>query len=201
MMLGTSSDHPATPTVLWAQRATHLLVTIEVHDCEHPTVTIDAKQVVFSAKASSTGAGSDKKHYRATLDLLHEIDPKASLYNIRPRLVEFVLYKKEEKWWPRLLSTKGKPFWLKTDFAKWKDEDESDEDEDEERKKSPGELLDQFNLSSGAMGGMGGMMGGMGGGMPDFASMAAAQGMKFESGASDEDDSDDEEMPPLVDQP
>ncbi|KAJ3364756.1 hypothetical protein GGF31_008902 [Allomyces arbusculus] len=201
MMLGTTPDHPAQPTVLWAQRATHLLVTIEVHDCESPTVELDTKRVTFSAKASSTGAGSDKKHYRATLDLLHEIDPTASTYNIRPRLVELVLVKKDEGWWPRLLADKGKPFWLKTDFAKWKDEDESDDDEEAERKKSPGELLDQFNLSSGAMGGMGGMMGGMGGGMPDFASMAAAQGMKFDSGASSDDDSDDEEMPSLANQP
>ncbi len=45
--------------------------------------------------------------------------------------VEISMRKKVgEEWWPRLLSEKSKPCWLKTDFDKWEDPDaESSEDE------------------------------------------------------------------------
>ena len=44
---------------------------------------------------------------------------------IRDRGIEFVFYKEEENWWPRLLSENKKVHWLKVDFNKWKDEDDS----------------------------------------------------------------------------
>jgi prostaglandin-E synthase len=44
--------------------------------------------------------------------------------------LSFVIQKKEqdEAYWPRLLKASGKPHFLKTDFARWKDEDDEEEE-------------------------------------------------------------------------
>lgn len=55
-----------------------------------------------------------------------------SNYKVIDRQVDFVLKKKSNGWWPRLLSYPQKPSWLKIDFDKWKSED-LDDNEDEKR--------------------------------------------------------------------
>jgi hypothetical protein len=50
---------------------------------------------------------------------------------VKPRGVEFILAKKNPgPYWDKLLSTNGKPKWLKVDWNKWKEEDELDEQDE-----------------------------------------------------------------------
>lgn len=60
-----------------------------------------------------------------TLNFFAKIKADESKHIVRGRGIEFVLYKEEENWWPRLLNENKKVHWLKVDFNKWKDEDES----------------------------------------------------------------------------
>ncbi|XP_014486132.1 PREDICTED: very-long-chain (3R)-3-hydroxyacyl-CoA dehydratase 3 isoform X2 [Dinoponera quadriceps] len=53
-------------------------------------------------------------------------------YKVIDRQVDFILKKKFNGWWPRLISYPQKPSWLKIDFDKWKSED-MDDNEDEKR--------------------------------------------------------------------
>ncbi|KAJ3304068.1 hypothetical protein HDV03_003182 [Kappamyces sp. JEL0829] len=88
----------------------------------------------------------------------------------------------EAPFWPRL-NKSGKLAWIKTDFAKWKEEDEDDEEE------APGGdtmMNDQMMQ----------MMGGMGQGMNGF-NPDMLKGMMGAGAADEEADSDDEEMPSL----
>ena len=101
-------------------------------------------------KPQTTGDSGSKK-YSIALELLNEIDPSVqnkinstssqsdllqkinflqkSKYVVRPRVVEFVLQKKEAgPYWERLLKTAGKQKWLTIDWNKWKDEDEVGDD-------------------------------------------------------------------------
>lgn len=55
------------PTVLWAQRASTLYVTIDVPDISGEKVTLEANKVHFEGKSGS-------KEYSVDLELLNEID-------------------------------------------------------------------------------------------------------------------------------
>lgn len=78
------------------------------------TLSITEKNVSFK--------GTSKKGvtYSVSLDLFGEIDPENSKVNHNDREVELVLRKKElkEEFWPRLLESKQKMHFLKTDFDK-----------------------------------------------------------------------------------
>ncbi|KAI9225139.1 HSP20-like chaperone [Blastocladiella britannica] len=177
MTASTPSTIAMHPTVLWAQRADLIYLTIEVHDTHAPTVTITPTTVTFEATAAGMGAGNDQKLYKASLDLHASIDPDHSSYTVGPRNVTFTLIKAEDSatFWPRLLAGKaGKPAWLKTDFARWKDEDDEDDEEPAAAPANPmagmmgggagaggadpfaGLDMSQFNFPPGAMRGMGG---------------------------------------------
>jgi hypothetical protein len=69
-----------------------------------------------------TFAGDSKKgvRYQVSLDLYGEIEPENSKVNHSDREIELILRKKElkEEFWPRLLETKQKIHFLKTDFDK-----------------------------------------------------------------------------------
>ncbi|KAF9922322.1 hypothetical protein FBU30_007587 [Linnemannia zychae] len=129
---------PLTPEVLWAQRANLVYVTISLADAT-PTINLTADKLEVTAIA-------DGKNYAVNIEFNQAIDPETSTTKATPRNIFFILRKKEEKWWPRL--NKGSKLnFVKTDFARWKDED----DEDDEP-----EQPDGFDM--GGMGGMGGMM-------------------------------------------
>ncbi|KAL2829064.1 HSP20-like chaperone [Aspergillus pseudoustus] len=119
------------PEVTWAQRSSttdatrnYLYVNIKAADVSKADAKLDitAKNVTFS--------GNSKKgvRYQVSLDLFGEIEPENSKVNHSDREVELILRKKElkEEFWPRLLETKQKIHFLKTDFDKWVDEDEQD---------------------------------------------------------------------------
>ncbi|KAL5343237.1 HSP20-like chaperone [Aspergillus crustosus] len=176
------------PEVTWAQRSSasdvernYLYVNIKAADVPRSDAKLDitAKNVTFS--------GDSKKgvKYLVSLDLFGEIEPENSKVNHSDREVELVLRKKElkEEFWPRLLETKQKIHFLKTDFDKWVDEDEQDEAPEEDYANNFGGLdgADQGGLGNIDFSKLGGLPGAGGAG-------------EFPGG---EEESDDEELPEL----
>ncbi|KAJ5458122.1 hypothetical protein N7475_009510 [Penicillium sp. IBT 31633x] len=201
------SQTTLTPEVTWAQRSSdsdpernYLYVNIKVADVpkSDSTLSITEKNVSFK--------GTSKKGvtYSVSLDLFGEIDPENSKVNHNDREVELVLRKKElkEEFWPRLLESKQKMHFLKTDFDKWVDEDEQDEaGEDDYANNFGGFGGEDPTGGAGGAGGLGNIdfsklggmpgMGGMGaGGMPDLSALAGMGGMPGGQGAEEEDDED-----------
>ncbi|KAF9118508.1 hypothetical protein BGX30_004528 [Mortierella sp. GBA39] len=162
-----------TPEVIWAQRANLVYVTVNLADTT-PTINLTADKLEVTAT-------SDGKNYHVSLEFNKPIVPETSTTKATARNIFFILNKKEDDWWPRL--NKGSKLnFVKTDFARWKDEDEED-DEPEQN-----EAAD--------MGGMGGMdlqslmaSMGQGGGMPDMGDYGDDQ--------DDSGDEDEDEIPPL----
>ncbi|KAJ5312628.1 hypothetical protein N7508_003458 [Penicillium antarcticum] len=203
-----------TPEVTWAQRSSdsepernYLYVNIKTPDVPKAdaSLSITEKNVTFK------GPSRKGVTYSVSLDLFAEIDPENSKVNHTDRDVELVLRKKELKleFWPRLLESKQKMHFLKTDFDKWVDEDEQDEAGEDDYANNFGGFggedggpgagagggLGNIDFSKlGGMPGMGGM-GGMGGGMPD---LSALQGMAG-GAAGAEGEEDDDELPELED--
>ncbi|RKP13098.1 HSP20-like chaperone, partial [Piptocephalis cylindrospora] len=115
------------PELLWAQRANEIYLTINVSDlAEGYTLTVEPTSIDFKAKDASG------KEYAFHLDLYAELNADNTKTQRSARNIFLILDKKthDEGWWPRLLKDKVKLPFLKTDFARWKDEDESEEEED-----------------------------------------------------------------------
>ncbi|KAL3474105.1 HSP20-like chaperone [Aspergillus californicus] len=182
------------PEVTWAQRSSasdvernYLYVNIKAADVARPDAKLDitAKNVTFS--------GNSKKgvRYHVSLDLFGEIEPESSKVNHSDREVELILRKKElkEEFWPRLLETKQKIHFLKTDFDKWVDEDEQDEAPEEDYANNFGgmEGMDQGGLGNIDFSKLGA---GLPGGMPGAGDLPGGLGGEAE-------ESDDDEMPEL----
>lgn len=116
----TSDKH--LPSVIWAQRADKLYVTVNVEDCKNPDVKFESDKVIFSGIG-----GPDKILYEITITFYEEIDPTQSKYAVLPRHIPMVIRKKDTgSFWPRLMKDSKKAHWLKIDFDKWRDEDDSD---------------------------------------------------------------------------
>ncbi|ELT99588.1 hypothetical protein CAPTEDRAFT_175529 [Capitella teleta] len=208
-----------TPPAIWAQRNDRVYITIQLGDCKNPSIKVEENRVHFSGKG-----GPDQADYELTIDLFGEVNPEESKYSVLPRNIPILLMRKESgPYWPRLTKEKTKVHWLKTDFAKWRDEDDSDaeaggDDQNFEDETNLGDdygmmkQMGSFNagggpggMPGGGMGGMPpGMMGGMGGmpggGMPP-GMMGGMPGMgDFNPEAmrmDGEEDSDDEDLPDL----
>ncbi|KAG0032261.1 hypothetical protein BGZ82_006607 [Podila clonocystis] len=174
------------PTVLWAQRADIVYLTVDIADAK-PEAEITEDKIDFKATSK------EGKVYAFTLEFNKAIDTTATVIHATPRHVKYTLKKKEgDDWWSRL--TKGsKPRFVCTDFALWKDED----DEDDEPEVAP---------DMGDMGGMGGMGGMPGMGGMDLQALMAqmgqgggAPGMDFGGDDSDEEleDVEDDDVPAL----
>ncbi|KAI9375226.1 HSP20-like chaperone [Aspergillus egyptiacus] len=184
------SDLPQVhPEVTWAQRSSatdaernYLYVSIKAPDVARSDAKLDltAKNVTFS--------GNSKKgvKYEVSLDLFAEIEPENSKVNHSDREVELVLRKKElkDEYWPRLLETKQKIHFIKTDFDKWVDEDEQDEAPEDDYANNFGGFdgMDQGGLGNIDFSKLGAGLGGAGAGAGE-----GAEG----------DESDDDEMPEL----
>lgn len=195
-------DLPQThPEVTWAQRSssTEAERNYLYVDIKAPDVSKEAADLkITSNNVSFTGDSKKGFKYHVSLDLFGEIDPENSKVNHNDRGIELVLRKKElkEEFWPRLLSTKQKVHFLKTDFDKWVDEDEQDEVAE-----------DDYANNMGGFGGAGGDAGGLGnidfsklGGL-DPSALGAMGGMGGEGGFGEDDGEgegeDEEDMPEL----
>lgn len=121
-----SENHP--PSVIWAQRADKLYVTINIEDCTNAVINFENDKLTFTG----TG-GPDKVNYNFTLAFYEEIDPSQSKYAVLSRHIPMIIRKKESGYWARLLKESRKLHWLKTDFEKWRDEDDSDVDESKDQ--------------------------------------------------------------------
>ncbi|KAI1300736.1 hypothetical protein EDD11_005959 [Mortierella claussenii] len=174
-----------TPEVLWAQRANLVYVTVSLPDTT-PTINLTEDKLEVSAT-------SDGKNYAVTIEFNKPIDPEASTTNANPRNIFFTLIKKEQDdWWPRLNKGSKKLNFVKTDFARWKDEDDED---DEPEANQPMDMGGMPGMGMGGMPGMGmGGMGGMGGmdGM-DLQSLMAQMGQKGQGGMPDMGDYEDDQ--------
>jgi prostaglandin-E synthase len=166
---------------LWAQREDCLYVTINVSDLTDEKVTLNETALQFTATRS------DGKQFTVDLQFYAEVDPANSKYANCGRNYAFVIQKAASgPYWPRLLKDTAKQRWLKTDFAKWRDEDE-EEDVPDPMANNPFGGMDMSQF--GGMGGMGGMD------MSQFGGMGGAGGMDFSGMGGDAPmDSDDEEV-------
>jgi len=180
-----------TPEVLWAQRSSatdatknYVYLTIVTPDVPASSLKLD----ITPTSLTYTGHSDTKKTtYHVVLEFHGEIDVENSKTNHTPRDVEIILRKKEltQEFWPRLLKSKQKVHFLKTDFDKWVDEDEQND--------VPEDMNYGNNFDGGmGMGGMGGMGGDGGFGGIDFSKLGGDMG-----GMANMDDDDDEEMPEL----
>ncbi|KAF9320213.1 Prostaglandin E synthase 3 (Cytosolic) [Podila horticola] len=178
------------PTVLWAQRADIVYLTVDIADST-PKAEITEDKIDFSATSK------EGKTYAFTLEFNKAIDTTGTIIHATARNIRYTLKKKQgDDWWGRL--TKGsKPRFVSTDFALWKDED----DEDDEPEATP-DMGDMGGM--GGMGGMPGMGGGMGGMdlqalMAQMGQGGGAPGMDFGGDDSDEEleDVEDDEVPAL----
>jgi prostaglandin-E synthase len=133
------------PSVIWAQRADKLYVTICVDDCKNAVVNFENDKLTFSG----TG-GPDRVDYELTLTFFGEIDPSQSKYAALSRHIPMIIRKKEStNYWPRLLKEARKVHWLKTDFEKWRDESDSDVDESKDQDfEDMMKKMGNFNASS-----------------------------------------------------
>lgn len=114
------------PNVMWAQRNDILFLTVNLEDCKNPTIELTEQKLHFRGKG-----GTNKDLYDITMEFEKDVNPQESKYAVNARNVTFVIKKKESgRYWEHLLKNIKKPFWLKTDFNKWRDEDESDDDLD-----------------------------------------------------------------------
>lgn len=182
------------PSILWAQRADCILLTISIQDAVNVSINLRDHTLNFSGE-------SEGKSYKAMIPLYKEVIPEESSHVVRPRQIELKIKKSDvdAEFWPRLTKEKTKSSFIQIDWNRWKDEDEDTAKED----------LGDFGLG-GPMGGggfgsmMGGGAGGLdmdmlsklsaGGGLPGFGS---ARGQ--EAKGIPDDLVEDEEMPPLED--
>ncbi|OQE04003.1 hypothetical protein PENSOL_c001G01265 [Penicillium solitum] len=204
-----------TPEVTWAQRSSdsdpernYLYVNIKAAEVPKADATLSITEKNVSFKGISRKGVT----YNVSLDLFAEIDPENSKVNHTDRDVELVLRKKElkQEFWPRLLESKQKMHFLKTNFDKWVDEDEQDEAGEDDYANNfggfGGEGGGDPNAGPGAgglgnidfskLGGMPGM-GGMGGGMPDLSALAGGIGGMGGMPGGEGAEEDDEDLPEL----
>lgn len=165
----TSGDQTIKPPpVLWAQRADQLLLTIDIEDCKEPTIDLQKDKLHFKGKSDSIQSDANHNEHEVTIEFYKPVKVEESKHVVKARGIEFIIYKEENSWWPRLLKDSTKQHWLKIDFPKWKDEDDSD---DEMAAGGPfgasaggqpdfGNFMQQFSaMGGGGMPGAGGLMG------------------------------------------
>lgn len=162
-------------SVLWAQRADKIFLTLQVQDCESPDIRLEKGKLFFRGKSDSIQKDADHSIHELTIEFYKSINVDKSKHIILARGIEFVIIKEEPQWWPRLLKDTTKQHWLKVDFLKWKDEDDTDDEQ------GPGQL---------------------GAGQPDFGDLMQQFG-SFGGGAGadgdeefESDDDDTEQSPP-----
>ncbi|KYN40613.1 3-hydroxyacyl-CoA dehydratase [Trachymyrmex septentrionalis] len=118
-----------TPFVYWAQTESQVTLKVDLTDVKD--LNVNLKETTLQVTVYGHGARGINS-YSFDLNLYSPIDPNESNYKVIDREVNFVLRKKCNGWWPRLISQPQKPSWLKIDFDKWKSED-MDDNEDEKR--------------------------------------------------------------------
>lgn len=110
-------------------------------DIKNETLKITERAISFKGESADQAYGFD-------LDLYGEIEPSKCKQTKTDRHIICLLERKEAgPYWPRLTLNSHKPIFVKTDFAKWKDEDEEDDTKD-----SQFGNMDWSNIAGGAGG-------------------------------------------------
>ncbi|GAB1603569.1 co-chaperone protein daf-41-like [Argonauta hians] len=121
------ANNPTIPPVSWAQRKDRLFVTIHVEDCDSPDIKIEDAVLHFKG-----AGGPEKKIFAVDIPFFEDVIPQDFKKNLGGRELHCVIKKRDECWWPRLVKGTGKMHYLKTDFARWKDQDDSETEEPDE---------------------------------------------------------------------
>mmetsp|Transcript_7447 Transcript_7447/g.13791 ORF Transcript_7447/g.13791 Transcript_7447/m.13791 type:complete len:179 (+) Transcript_7447:220-756(+) len=136
------------PNVKWAQRKDRVLLTVECQNCKEPKLDIDND--LADGYGIFTFAGEGVKDgeactYDLRLDLYGELNKEESKVSVTDRKIVLVLLKsKSGPHWPRLLHAPGKsPPNIKVDWDLYMDED--DEEEEENKKNFDIGQLDDFS--------------------------------------------------------
>jgi prostaglandin-E synthase len=133
-----------TPQVRWAQRKDRIFLKIDVNDVKDLNVSLHPE-----GKISFTGVSGGHK-YALDLELLHEIEPQQSKYEVRPRYVDFIIIKKKSgPYWERLLKDSTKKNFLAVDWNHWKDEDEDEDEDFDNFSGPPGGGMGNFDMGEG----------------------------------------------------
>ncbi|KAG1449730.1 hypothetical protein G6F56_008559 [Rhizopus delemar] len=156
---------PLHPTVLWAQRADLVYLTVEISDIHEHKVDLKENKIVFKGKGEK-----EQNEYEAEIEFYGPVTVDDAKQHLTARNLTMVIYKKEEGYWPKLQKGNKLNF-LKVDFQKWRDED--DEEEEGAAPADPMGGLDFQSLMAQA--------GAAGGGLPDMDNLPEGE------------DSDDEE--------
>jgi len=90
-----------TPTVLWAQRADTILLTIDLPDVKEEQFKWEGNTLKFTGK-------SNLKLYETDVTFFKHIISEDSKFVVRARQVEILLKKKEKGFWDRLLEKRRK---------------------------------------------------------------------------------------------
>ena len=91
------------PTVLWAQRADVIYLTVQLTDIKNEKITLDEKKLLFFSQ------GKDGTDYAFESEFHKDIVPKESKLSVTARQAQFVIHKKQvEGYWPRLTKGTGK---------------------------------------------------------------------------------------------
>lgn len=155
------------PVIVWAQRKDIVFLTVRLEDTSNPEIKLEEEKMYFRSKG-----GHDQSLYGFEFTFFGSIIPQESKQHVTSRELFFVLKKKDadKPYWPRLLETKDKITYIKTDFDKWRDEDDSDDEE------GPNDNFEDMMRQMGDVG---------------------MDGSGDDGNEPDSDDSDDEDMPDL----
>ncbi|OBZ83922.1 Protein wos2 [Choanephora cucurbitarum] len=139
---------PLHPTVLWAQRADVLYLTVEISDIKNHKIDLTESKLRF------TGVGEkEENEYEAEIEFYKEVDVEKSKQHLTARNLTMAIYKKQEAWWPQLQKGKKLNF-VKTDFQKWRDEDDDEEEGPEAGDPMGGLDFQSLMAQAGAAGGL-----------------------------------------------
>ncbi|XP_054159235.1 very-long-chain (3R)-3-hydroxyacyl-CoA dehydratase 3-like [Oppia nitens] len=123
----SSNDKSLSPFVYWGQSSDKITLRVDLKNVKSPT--IDLKHTSLEFQGSGIGAKGFNE-YSFNIDFFAEVNPSDSFYKLNDRHIEFVIKKKDNLLWPRLLASVVRPQWIKVDFDRIQPEEESDAEDD-----------------------------------------------------------------------
>ncbi|CAG2114113.1 unnamed protein product, partial [Medioppia subpectinata] len=119
------TDKYLSPFVYWGQTSDQISLKIDLMNVKCPLIDLKENSLQFF------GSGIGAKGLNEYAFLIHfytDVNPTESFYKHNDRHIEFVIKKRCNVLWPRLLSSVVRPQWIKVDFDRIQPEEESDPD-------------------------------------------------------------------------
>ena len=136
------------PATRWAQREDKIIITLEVGSTNAQNSRQEIKEGNFSYYCETEC--TQPISYLLEITFFGEIIPSKTLKKENDKEITFVFFKLNQVLWPRLLSSKKKLHYLKTDFEKWIDPEDSGDEIEKEKN------LDKLMQAMGQVSEMGG---------------------------------------------